>query len=78
MVVDSIIHDDHVFYSATKACAFLGRCDIGKSVHAFAIKTEFDFDVFIGSSMVYIYAKYGELSDARKVFDVMPERNMVS
>lgn len=78
MLVDNIRPDDRIFPSATKACAILGRCDIGKSLHGLVIKTAFDFDVFVGSSMVDMYAKCGEIRDARKVFDQMPERNVVS
>eukprot|EP00257_Ricinus_communis_P020197 XP_015579374.1 putative pentatricopeptide repeat-containing protein At5g52630 [Ricinus communis] len=78
MLLHDIRPDDHIFPSATKACAFWGRCDVGKSVHGFVIKTGYNFNVFVGSSTVDMYAKCGELSDARKVFDEMPERNVVS
>uniref|UniRef100_A0A5B7BFF3 DYW domain-containing protein n=1 Tax=Davidia involucrata TaxID=16924 RepID=A0A5B7BFF3_DAVIN len=70
--------DDHTFPSAIKACAILSRCDIGQSIHCLALKTGFDCDVFVGSSVVDMYAKCGEIGDARKAFDGMPERNVVS
>ncbi|XAR69448.1 hypothetical protein NMG60_11001028 [Bertholletia excelsa] len=70
--------DDHILPSATKACALLSRSDIGRSLHCLAVKTGFDDDVFVGSSVTDMYAKCGEISDARKMFDVMPERNVVS
>ncbi|KDP26017.1 hypothetical protein JCGZ_21050 [Jatropha curcas] len=78
MIIDNIRPDDHIFPSAIKACAILGRCDIGKSIHAFVVKTGFDVDVFVGSSTVDMYGKCGEIKNARKVFDEMPERNVVS
>ncbi|KAF5952263.1 hypothetical protein HYC85_010207 [Camellia sinensis] len=70
--------DDRIFPSATKACAVLSRCDIGRSLHCFALKTGFDVDVFVGSSVVDMYAKCGDIRDARKAFDGMPDRNVVS
>ncbi|KAL3720616.1 hypothetical protein ACJRO7_005435 [Eucalyptus globulus] len=78
MVSGCVLPDDHIFPSATKACAILGRCDVGRSVHSLAVKTGFDVDVFVGSSLVDMYAKCGEVRDARQMFDEMPERNVVS
>jgi pentatricopeptide repeat protein len=70
--------DDHILPSATKSCAILSRCDVGQSVHCLAVKTGYEFDVFVGSSMVDMYAKCGEIGYARKMFDEMPEKNVVS
>ena len=78
MLDDGLQPDDHIFPSATKACGILSRCDIGQSVHSFAVKTGYGRDVFVGSSIVDMYAKCGEIGDARKMFDEMPERNVVS
>ncbi|KAA8518208.1 hypothetical protein F0562_015682 [Nyssa sinensis] len=78
MLDNGVRPDDHIFPSAIKACAILSRCDIGQSIHCLAVKTGFDCDVFVGSSVVDMYAKCGEIGDARKAFDGMPERNVVS
>ncbi|XP_031379664.1 putative pentatricopeptide repeat-containing protein At5g52630 [Punica granatum] len=78
MLGENVRPDDHIFPSATKSCAILGRSDIGKSVHCLAVKIGFDGDVFVGSSLVDMYAKCGEIGVARRVFDEMPGRNVVS
>ncbi|KAJ6304092.1 hypothetical protein OIU77_017884 [Salix suchowensis] len=78
MLGENLCPDDHIFPSATKACAILGRCDVGKSVHCLVIKTGYDVDVFVGSSLVDMYAKCGDINESRKVFDEMPQRNVVS
>ncbi|GKV25729.1 hypothetical protein SLEP1_g35124 [Rubroshorea leprosula] len=70
--------DDHIFPSATKSCAILGRHDAGQSIHCVAVKTGYDGDVFVGSSLVDMYAKCRAIWDARKMFNEMPERNVVS
>lgn len=70
--------DDHILPSATKACGFLGEYSVGKSVHCLAVKIGYDSDVFVGSSVGDMYAKCGEIGDARKVFDEMPQKNIVS
>ena len=38
----------------------------------------YEFDVFVGSSVVDMYVKCGEIRDAWKVFDEIPEKNVVS
>ncbi|XP_038701481.1 putative pentatricopeptide repeat-containing protein At5g52630 [Tripterygium wilfordii] len=78
MLHDNVRPDDHIFPSATKSCAILGRHDVGQSIHCLALKTGYEFDVFVGSSLVDMYAKSGQINVARKVFDDMPERNVVS
>ncbi|KAK1439810.1 hypothetical protein QVD17_05631 [Tagetes erecta] len=78
MVHHGVRPDDHIFPSATKASAILSSYDVGQSVHCLALKTGYDFDVFVGSSVVDMYAKCGKIEDARKVFDEMPMRNVVS
>ncbi|KAF7148734.1 hypothetical protein RHSIM_Rhsim03G0016300 [Rhododendron simsii] len=64
--------DDHIFPSALKASRMLSWREFGRSVHCLALKTGFDGDVFVGSSMVDMYAKCGEIRDARTVFNGMP------
>ncbi|KAL5709434.1 putative pentatricopeptide repeat-containing protein [Ranunculus cassubicifolius] len=70
--------DDHIFPSATKSCAILSRVDIGQSFHSLSMKMGLDYDVFVGSSIVDMYAKCGVINDARKLFDEMPTKNVVS
>ncbi|TXG70453.1 hypothetical protein EZV62_005388 [Acer yangbiense] len=78
MLGERLHPDDHIFPSATKSCGILGRIDVGGSIHCIVVKTGYEGDVFVGSSLVDMYAKCGDLKIARKVFDEMPERNVVS
>ncbi|KAK3161428.1 hypothetical protein QOZ80_1BG0076980 [Eleusine coracana subsp. coracana] len=48
------------------------------ALHGLAAKTPFAGDVFVGSAVLDMYAKCGLLEDARRLFDEMPERNVVS
>ncbi|KAI3995284.1 hypothetical protein MKX01_032086, partial [Papaver californicum] len=50
----------------------------GIQLHCLAIKTGFDSYVYIGSSLINLYVKCGDLVSAYKVFIQMPERNVVS
>ncbi|KAK4488646.1 hypothetical protein RD792_004415 [Penstemon davidsonii] len=75
---DRVFPDDHIFPCVTKSCAMINGYGLGQSVHCLALKVGFDVNVYVGSSIVDMYAKCGRLGDARKMFDEMPERNVVS
>ncbi|KAL1329759.1 hypothetical protein HN51_046941 [Arachis hypogaea] len=78
MILNGVRPNDYTFPSATKSCAILGDPHVGESVHCLALKTGYVVDVFVGNSIVDMYAKCGKIWCARKVFDEMPERNVVS
>ncbi|KAI4337912.1 hypothetical protein L6164_016276 [Bauhinia variegata] len=61
-----------------KACASLSFLEYGKALHAEAIKAGSDGDVMIGTSLISAYAKCGVVLDSRKLFETMPERNVVT
>lgn len=55
-------------------CSYSGT----KIVHGHAMKTGTHEDVFVMSFLVNVYAKCGNMEDARKVFDNMPRTNVVA
>eukprot|EP01018_Ginkgo_biloba_P000473 Gb_25129 [translate_table: standard] len=66
------------FASVLKACASLGDLEHGKQIYTQIIKTGFESDICVGNALVTMYAKCGNIEDARKEFDKMLERNVVS
>ncbi|XP_024542737.1 pentatricopeptide repeat-containing protein At1g11290, chloroplastic-like [Selaginella moellendorffii] len=50
----------------------------GMLVHSLAVKSQCETDVFVASILVTMYARCGSMVDARKAFDRMPSRNVVS
>ncbi|KAK7270348.1 hypothetical protein RIF29_23423 [Crotalaria pallida] len=60
-----------------KACSMCLDVSFGKQVHVEAIKIDLLFDMFVGSALVNLYAKCGEIDLADKVFFCMPEQNEV-
>eukprot|EP01018_Ginkgo_biloba_P017091 Gb_24879 [translate_table: standard] len=66
------------FASVLPACANLAALEHGKEIHRGIIRNGFQSDVFIGSALVNMYVKCGSIEVSRRVFDKMPERNVVS
>ncbi|GMN38438.1 hypothetical protein TIFTF001_007659 [Ficus carica] len=78
MRVEDTLPNAHTFTGVFAAASSVSDVAGGRQAHALAIKTESFGDVFVGSSLLNFYCKAGIVSDARKVFDEMPERNSVS
>ncbi|KAG8373181.1 hypothetical protein BUALT_Bualt12G0144400 [Buddleja alternifolia] len=50
----------------------------GKEIHGYAIRYNFDKDVFIGSSLIDMYANCSRLDDSYSVFTLSPQKDSVS
>ncbi|KAJ4705802.1 Pentatricopeptide repeat [Melia azedarach] len=50
----------------------------GIQVHGFVVKAGLQCDVFVGTSLLHFYGTYGFVSNARRLFDEMPNKNVVS
>ncbi|KAH9293088.1 hypothetical protein KI387_041706 [Taxus chinensis] len=78
MMAEGIAPSPITFATVLSSCAKLPATKQGKQVHARAIGAKCESDVFVGVSLVDMYAKGGFIEDARQVFDRMPGRNVVS
>lgn len=61
-----------------KACVGLIDLRKGKEVHGVIYVLGFERDLSVGNALIDMYCKCGQLCYARKVFDKMPERDVVS
>ncbi|KAL5714799.1 hypothetical protein ACHQM5_016711 [Ranunculus cassubicifolius] len=59
-------------------CSKIKALHHGQSLHAFFIKKSPQSDVYISNNLLNLYAKCKDMYSAYKVFDEMPERNLVS
>ncbi len=78
MQLEGISPDKFTFVPVIKACAGLGALEDGRLVHKQLIQSGFESDVFVGSSLVDMYAKCGSIKDAWRVFNKMSSRNVVT
>eukprot|EP01018_Ginkgo_biloba_P010349 Gb_07336 [translate_table: standard] len=66
------------FASVLSACANLASLEQGMEIHEEIVQNGFQFDVFVESALVDMYAKCGNINKARDLFDKMHQRNTVS
>ncbi|XP_077235815.1 pentatricopeptide repeat-containing protein At2g27610-like [Tasmannia lanceolata] len=70
--------DGSTFSSILKVCGCLSDRILGKQIHCHCIKYGWETDTSVGTSLVDMYMKCDNIQDGEKVFDKMPERNVVS
>ncbi|KAI9194740.1 hypothetical protein LWI28_008820 [Acer negundo] len=70
--------DDHTFPFVLKTCADNMQLQKGMEIHGCLFKLGFDKDVFVGNTLSLFYGNCGRLENVRRVFDEMPERDVVS
>ncbi|KAG7963256.1 hypothetical protein I3843_09G109900 [Carya illinoinensis] len=74
----SLEPDRTLYNKLLKKCTQFGMVKEGKAVHFHIIRSEFSDDLVILNSVLNMYAKFGALDDARKLFGEMPCKDVVS
>lgn len=69
---------DFLLSAVAKACAKASAISEGKQTHCMIFKYGFEGYTILMTSMVDMYLKCGAIEQARKVFDEMPERDIVA
>ncbi|XP_042477562.1 pentatricopeptide repeat-containing protein At4g21300 isoform X2 [Macadamia integrifolia] len=69
--------DKYTFPYVIKACGSLGAVKFGRLIHETIRLMGYEMDVFVGSSLIKLYAENGSIEDARHLFDRMPEKDCV-
>ncbi|XP_022851081.1 putative pentatricopeptide repeat-containing protein At2g01510 [Olea europaea var. sylvestris] len=78
MRTNDVSGDQATFASTLKASANLASLSLGKQLHSSIFRSGFMSNVFSGSALLDMYAKCGSIKDAIKVFQEIPDRNIVS
>ncbi|GAB4845483.1 hypothetical protein Ancab_038891 [Ancistrocladus abbreviatus] len=74
----SLVPNSFTFSSALTACGALEEVALGKGIRGLAIKHGVGQDVFVGTAVVDLYGKCGDMEDATMEFSRMPFLNVVS
>ncbi|XP_027103935.1 pentatricopeptide repeat-containing protein At4g25270, chloroplastic-like [Coffea arabica] len=78
MVEEGLEPDRHTFPRVLKACGGIGLIQVGEEVHRHVIRYGFGNDGFALNALVDMYAKCGDIVKARKVFDRIVDKDLVS
>ncbi|XP_072960466.1 pentatricopeptide repeat-containing protein At3g49170, chloroplastic [Typha angustifolia] len=78
MVEEGVRPNQFTYSSILKACANLSGIDVGKQVHGHVTKSGLASVNFVGNSLVSMYAQSGRMDDARRAFELLFEKNMIS
>ncbi|KAL5734762.1 hypothetical protein ACOSP7_032623 [Xanthoceras sorbifolium] len=78
MIERNLEPDKYTFTFVLKACTGVSDLEEGFLVHKQIIDKGLECDQFIGTGLVDMYGKMGELRLAREVFDKMPKRDVVA
>eukprot|EP01018_Ginkgo_biloba_P029816 Gb_16032 [translate_table: standard] len=70
--------DSSLYVSLLQRCAEMESLAEGKDVHAHVMETGFEHDISVGKNLVNMYVKCGKGIDARRVFDKIAQRDVVS
>ncbi|XP_020260379.1 pentatricopeptide repeat-containing protein At4g21065-like [Asparagus officinalis] len=70
--------DNYTLPFALRACRDTQGLNIGVEIHHLVYKSGMSSDVFVSAALVDMYAKCGCIEDARKVFDKMWRKDLVT
>jgi pentatricopeptide repeat protein len=78
MQQEGVQPDSVTFAGVLKACASVVAIEKGRCVHQQIIQSGLESDVFVGHSLVDMYAKCRSMEDSWRVFNKMPSQNVTT
>lgn len=78
MQAEGVNPDDTVLVGVLAACAQLGALEQGKWVHGYLKANGITITVFLGTALVDMYAKCGEVQFGMEVLEGMKDKNVLA
>lgn len=78
MLESGLKPDKFTYPFVLKASGLCSMISHGGAVHSMILKVGFEFDRYIGNTLLRMYAACGQIGFARQVFDEMLVRDVVS
>lgn len=75
---ESIGVSQSAYASVFRSCAGVSAFRLGRQLHGHALKTNFASDMIVGTAILDMYAKCGRMTEAQKLFNFFPIRNLQS
>ncbi|CAN6469261.1 unnamed protein product [Victoria cruziana] len=78
MQAEVVEPDAMTMVSVLSACAQLGALGLGEWVHDYVERNGIFMDVYLGTALVDMYARCGDIDRSRRVFNKIPQRDVAS
>ncbi|KAH7654318.1 TPR-like protein [Dioscorea alata] len=79
MLAQSLLPDEHVSVLVVRACVDVSLCfSVCLQVHCHLLKFGLDCFASVGNALVEMYGNVCEIGDARRLFEILPSRNLAS
>ncbi|PHT52703.1 putative pentatricopeptide repeat-containing protein, mitochondrial [Capsicum baccatum] len=78
MLTSGTAPNEFTFATVLASCTSAIGFHFGRQIHCLLVKSPFESHVYVGSSLLDMYAKAGKIHQARYVFDNLPKRDFVS
>ncbi|KAK7398770.1 hypothetical protein VNO78_09942 [Psophocarpus tetragonolobus] len=78
MLLLDVTPTNFTFPFVLKACSALQAIQVGRQIHCHALTLGLQTDVYVSTALLDMYAKCGNLFEARTIFDAMSHRDIVA
>ncbi|KAL6969206.1 hypothetical protein U1Q18_028929, partial [Sarracenia purpurea var. burkii] len=72
-----LVPNNFTLVSVFKASLGLEAMDVGRSVHACALKMRVEMDPYVGAALLDLYTKSEDIEDAQQVFEEIPKCDVI-
>ncbi|XP_043690879.1 pentatricopeptide repeat-containing protein At4g32430, mitochondrial [Telopea speciosissima] len=78
MHLNGVFFDAVTYTTVLAFCSDIQECLLGSQLHSHILKSGFGSEIFIGNALITMYSRWGHLDEAKRMFDEMPNRDLVS
>ncbi|CAA7026817.1 unnamed protein product [Microthlaspi erraticum] len=75
---EGIVANETVMVSVISSCAHLGALELGERAHDYVVKNHVTVNLILGTALVDMYWRCGEIEKATRVFEGLPEKDSLS
>ncbi|XP_020581941.1 putative pentatricopeptide repeat-containing protein At5g13230, mitochondrial [Phalaenopsis equestris] len=69
--------NNYTLTSLLKVSVSLSSLELGKSIHGCSVKSMYESDEYVGGALLDMYAKCGDIVDARLAFNMVPDCDVI-
>ena len=78
MQIEGVLPNQYTLSSVLKCCSSVSDLQTGKGIHGWILRNGINLDVVLENSILDVYVKCGDFDYAKKLFELMVEKDAVS